>query len=56
MKCCICNCEIETKGTWTQGNNANPVKDGRCCDRCDEGIVIPTRIGLVLKARRERNE
>jgi len=47
MKCCICGDEIQPKGpkgTWTSGNNAMPVKKGRCCDNCDERIVIPERI------------
>lgn len=51
MKCCLCKKEIEVKGTWSQGNNANPVKDGRCCDRCDSEIVIPFRIKLIIGDR-----
>lgn len=26
------------------GNNAQPVNDGRCCDRCNQGVVIPHRL------------
>ena len=26
------------------GNNARPVNDGRCCDRCNKEVVIPARI------------
>ena len=26
---------------WTEGNNAQPVADGRCCDACDCMVVIP---------------
>lgn len=49
LKCCICKKEIEPllhkgKVVWTQGNNANPVKRGRCCDWCDNKIVLPRRI------------
>jgi len=50
MKCCICKGEIEKKYTpegkmyWDTGNNAQPIKDGRCCDACDSGVVIPERI------------
>ena len=51
MKCCICKKEIEVKGTWNKGNNANPVKDGRCCDKCDNEIVIPFRIKSFIKDR-----
>ena len=39
MKCCLCNEEI--KG---YGNNALPLKDGRCCDSCNIAKVIPARL------------
>ena len=53
MKCCICKGEIEVKGTWTQGNNALPIKDGRCCDTCNFTKVIPKRISnLEIKTKR----
>ena len=42
MKCCICGKEFEG---W--GNNANPVKDGTCCDDCNENVVLPVRIGWI---------
>jgi len=44
MKCCLCKKEIEIKGNWDQGNNANPVMDGRCCDDCNAEKVIPERM------------
>lgn len=44
MNCCICGDEIEAVGDWTQGNNAEPVADGRCCGPCNTGIVIPARL------------
>ncbi|RMZ48695.1 hypothetical protein EB821_06200, partial [Candidatus Marinimicrobia bacterium PRS2] len=28
---------------WWEGNSANPVKDGRCCDKCKTKVVSPTR-------------
>lgn len=31
------------------GNNAEPIKHGRCCDECDTMIVIPGRIKLWLE-------
>ena len=50
MKCSICKGEIGvTSFGWDQGNNAEPVNDGRCCDTCDDLIVIPKRIGMVLR-------
>ena len=40
MKCVICDNEIYTEF----GHNAEPVKDGRCCDMCNQTVVIPRRI------------
>lgn len=39
MKCCFCKANISG-----EGNNAEPVKDGICCDRCNMDIVVPMRI------------
>lgn len=39
FKCSICGEEFDGFG-----NNAQPVKDGLCCDFCNEKVVIPTRI------------
>ena len=50
MKCCICKKEIEVlrnpegKVIWDMGNNAEPVKKGRCCDMCNNTIVLTARI------------
>ena len=44
MKCVLCNKEIEKVGTWDQGNNAQPLADGRCCNDCNTFKVIPERI------------
>ena len=53
MSLLICDRDIEHKVHdgrvyWTQGNNAQPVADGRCCDKCDMGVVIPTRLSLAI--------
>lgn len=29
------------------GNNAFPAKLGRCCDECNENLVIPLRIMMI---------
>lgn len=51
-KCCICKKPIEG-----YGNNAAPVKDGRCCDKCNWDYVIPARlIGLYHKQNRKTEE
>jgi len=50
MMCVICHKEIEKQYTkegvmyWDQGNNAQPIDDGRCCNDCNEKIVIPQRM------------
>jgi len=45
VKCCLCGKEIEvTSFGWKEGNNALPLKDGRCCDLCNSTKVIPARI------------
>lgn len=45
MKCCICNEEIPVVGDWDKGNDAWPVRDGRCCNQCDLVWVVPARLG-----------
>lgn len=37
--CVICGKEYDG-----YGNNAQPVKDGNCCDKCNQEVVIPARI------------
>jgi len=51
MKCCICGKEIENKGGFTQDNNAWPVKDGRCCDHCNNTVIIPERVRRMTQNR-----
>lgn len=36
--CCICGNHYDN-----YGNNAKPFKSGRCCDKCDNEVVIPLR-------------
>ena len=48
--CCICGDAIEAEFTesgdayWLEGHNAEPVAEGRCCSKCNNNIVIPTRL------------
>jgi len=70
VKCCLCGNEIEKKYTpegkmyWDGGNNAEPVKSGRCCDACDWSVVIPARMrkhqeymkGVVKNAEKEKSK
>ena len=48
MNCSICNDELID---W--GNNAEPVNDGRCCDMCNQTIVIPRRMKLMFESECE---
>ena len=49
MICVICHKNIEpdrdSDGNiyWTEGNNAQPVGEGRCCNKCNNDIVLPMR-------------
>jgi len=49
IDCSICDKPIipEPISGWTQGNNAWPVNDGRCCDNCNN-IVIQVRLNKVF--------
>lgn len=38
-KCSICGKIYEG-----HGNNASPVNDGRCCDECNDKVVLPRRL------------
>lgn len=52
LVCCICGNEINDP----YGNNPAPVKeDGRCCNICNDTIVIPARIEELMK-KKENNE
>tara|TARA_R100001126_G_C4777889_1_gene125666 strand:- start:28 stop:282 length:255 start_codon:yes stop_codon:yes gene_type:complete len=46
--CDICGEPIypELSG-WTEGHNAEPVTEGRCCEICNHTKVIPARILFV---------
>lgn len=49
MLCSICFSEIEKVGDWDSGNNASPVNTGRCCNTCDNAVVIPARLRTMLE-------
>ena len=35
QRCSICSCDYEGFG-----NNAQPINDGRCCDRCNQRVIV----------------
>ena len=50
MKCCICNGLIlpHAMNGWDKGNNAEPVMEGRCCDMCNDTVVMTRRINNAI--------
>ncbi len=58
-KCSICGDYIKPDRTpegkiyWEDGNNAEPVNSGRCCNDCNLTRVIPLRITLHERRRKE---
>lgn len=58
MKCSICFQEIPVHplSGWSEGNNAAPVNDGRCCDRCNDNVVIPARLEIMFARRKAIRE
>ena len=54
MKCSICEDNIEEQEHpitgeifWNKGHNAEPINDGRCCDICNDTIVIVKRMEIM---------
>jgi len=50
INCSICGLVIKPHPVsgWDKGHNAQPVNAGRCCDVCNELIVIPRRIADMM--------
>ena len=56
MKCSICHGSIDEhrhpetgEVYWTEGHNAQPINDGRCCDTCNDTVVIIRRINNAIE-------
>tara|TARA_R100001463_G_scaffold28798_3_gene65856 strand:- start:5508 stop:5753 length:246 start_codon:yes stop_codon:yes gene_type:complete len=46
--CSLCYGIIDTEDNgWTEGHNAEPISDGRCCTKCNDELVMPARITLL---------
>lgn len=58
MKCSICSNKIipDPISGWDQGHNAEPVSEGRCCDECNTGLVIPARISQLFGKKEVDNQ
>ena len=56
-KCSICSEKIQEHKTpkgkvyWSDGHNAQPINDGRCCDHCNDKVVIPARLESFFKSQ-----
>jgi hypothetical protein len=54
MICVICHKDIEADKNddgeiiWDQGNSAEPIDEGRCCNKCNETIVTPARLTEIM--------
>ena len=45
MKCIICIEEIEVEiSGFSEGHNAEPIEEGRCCSDCNDMYVILARM------------
>ena len=45
MKCSICKEKINSDNNgWSEGHNAEPINDGRCCGVCNEIVVTSARL------------
>lgn len=42
-------CSICGNDYYNYGNNAKPVNDGRCCNKCNLEKVIPARLQKMKK-------
>jgi len=55
MECSICGKEIEVVNGWAEGNNALPINNGRCCDRCNFERVLPERLKQIAEGKLLKN-
>lgn len=63
LQCSICNGDVEHQTMpdsnevfWTLGNNAWPINEGRCCQWCDNNVVIPVRLKMMTDSRRKEEQ
>lgn len=47
MQCCFCKRTFQD----VLGNNAEPLRTGRCCPGCNNAFVIPYRIKILREAK-----
>ena len=52
MKCVLCKQEIrkDPLTQWDQGNNAEPLADGRCCDNCNHDVLAARILNAAYRS------
>ncbi len=53
LKCCLCSKPITPQENgWKEGHNAEPIGTGhgRCCEDCNDSLVIPIRWLMAKEA------
>ena len=51
QKCTICFNDIGVDDNgWDGGHNAQPINDGRCCNACNEEVVIKARLQIYANS------
>ncbi|WP_299996577.1 hypothetical protein [uncultured Clostridium sp.] len=46
-------CSICGKQFYGYGNNAQPINNGRCCNECNNNVVLPKRLENIF-GRKEK--
>ena len=54
MKCAYCHQDIqpELRSGWDQGNNGEPLVNGRVCNSCNE-LVLQERLRLIQERKKD---
>ena len=52
MKCVLCKQEIrkDPLTQWDQGNNAEPLAEGRCCDNCNHDVLAAQILNAAYRS------
>lgn len=55
-RCSICDGLLQPwyPGATGYGHNAEPINHGRCCNGCNDTVVIPARIALIVRGQNPR--
>jgi len=54
VECCLCGeIIVPDENGWAERNNAEPLGDGRCCNKCNE-VVIMKRLQNLRRNKNDR--